>query len=265
MNHFRKLQSLSQAGLASACGVGRQCISAIESGLYLPSPELAGQLKTILNYPGLSDSTQILTSKEIRAFAVRRPFEMPLVNREPWQRTQRSYPHQIRALGLPDNKRAWVENHLEAETALEGVGTLSLAALPSTTGVWASPQELAYRLHCVIDHHGQALGERLLPALRWTETEFDCLLWFQIRLLSGNGLFRPDALALIKTPEAVFWRDLEMDGPHHRSAEQINWDHQRQLRSGLECIRVDSQTILKLGLAARLRAEFSRLRNPIAA
>ena len=245
ITQLRKERNLSQAQLAAPCKVGRQCISDLESGLYLPSPALVADLQRELKAEGLSDTSQILSPREIRRFIIPRPFELPLVDQEPWRRMHKSYGKIVASLGLSSQMSRWIERNLPADCATEGVGLFSVAA-QGATGVWASPPQLGYRGNSLLDSQGNALGERLLPGLRWNTKDFDVILWPQPRLLGPHGTFRPDGLILARVKAGVFWRGMEVDGPLHRTAERSTWDLERERLLGLELIRFSSESVLNL-------------------
>lgn len=250
MDHIaqrRKDLNLSQLQLATPYKVGRQCVSDIEGGLYLPSPELAAVLQTKLITEGLSDSSQILTPRVIRRLVTLRPFDLPAVNKEPWERMHKSYPKQVRALKVNSQISRWIERNLESECGTEGIGWFSLAA-QGARGFWASPPQLGYRHSSLLDSQGKALGERLLPGLRWVGTDFEALIWPQPRLLGPNGTFRPDALMLARVESRAFWRGLEIDGASHRTAPRSTWDKERERLLGLELIRFPTEQVLRLEL-----------------
>ncbi|MBX3171780.1 MAG: helix-turn-helix transcriptional regulator [Candidatus Eremiobacteraeota bacterium] len=262
INQRRKELKLSQAQLAAPCNVGRQCISGIESGLYLPSPELAAALQRELKTKGLSDSSQLLTPRDIRQLVTLRPFELPPVDRESWQRMHKAYPKLVRALNLARQTSLWIERNLPAECAAEGIGLFSLAT-KGAKEIWASPSQLGYRGNSLLDSRGDALGERLLPGLRWVENDFDAILWPQPRLLGAHGTFRPDGLILVKVNAGVFWRGMEVDGPVHRTAERSTWDRERERLLGLDLIRIPLEAVLRLEMPRLLASAFLALGSSV--
>lgn len=262
MGNIIKLRNdlgLSQADLAAPGGPSRQCISDIEKGHYLPTPELAAALRTKLKNEGISDSSQVLTQRKIQELVKLRPFDLPPVDQEPWQRMRKSYPKQLRALRISPAMMAWLENNLASESAAEGVRLCSLAAR-GARGIFANPHHLGFRKGCLLDPHGQALGERLLPALHWTHADFELILWPQPRLLGGHGTFRPDGLVFVKMGSARFWRAEEVDGPPHDGAARRAWDLQREKLVGLDFLRFSSEQVLLLEYPQLLAAAVKSLR-----
>lgn len=261
MDHItqcRKKLKLSQAQVALPCKVGRQCISDIESGLYLPSPELAAALQLELKTEGLSNSSQILTQRDLRRFTTPRPFELPPVDKEPWQRMHKSYAKIVRTLQVPRQTSLWIERNLPSESGTEGIGLFSVAA-KGARPIWASPPQLGYRGSSLLDAQGNALGERLLPGLRWQEEGFDVILWPQPRLLGAHGTFRPDGLILARVATGAYWRGMEVEGPFHRVGERTTWDRERERLLGLELIRIPSAEVLMLRMPALLAAAIRAL------
>lgn len=248
---------LSQAELVLSCGSSRQCLSDIENGHHLPTPEMATALRVKLKHEGIPDSSQILSQRRISGLVKLRPFDLPPVDQEPWQRMHRAYPRQVGALRLSTATLSWLCSNLPSETAVEGLRLCSVAAR-GAQGVFANPHHLGYRDSCLLDQHGRALGERLLPALHWQEPDFEVILWPQPRLLGSYGTFRPDGLLFLKVGRGRYWRGEEMDGPVHEREERRAWDKERERLVGLNFLRFSSQQVLRLEypdlLATAIRA-----------
>lgn len=262
MHNIIKLRNdlgLSQAALVVPLGTSRQCMSDIENGHHLPTPELAAALRTKLQNDGISDSSQVLTQRKIQSLVKLRPFDLPPINREPWQRMHKSYPKLVRALHVAPAKMAWLESNLAIESGVEGIRLCALAA-QGARGIFANPHHLGYRLSCLLDAQGYALGERLLPALHWVHSEFEAIHWPQPRLLGSYGTFRPDGLLFLKIGNGRFWRGEEVDGPSHDGAERRDWDVEREKLVGLDFIRFSAKQVLSLQYPGLLVAATRTLR-----
>lgn len=262
MHNIIKLRNdlgLSQADLVAPGGASRQCISDIENGHHLPTPELAAALRTKLKNEGISDSSHVLTQRKIQGLAKLGPFELPPIDQEPWQRMRKSYSTQLRALHVPISMMAWMESNLASESAVEGLRLCSVAA-QGALGIFANPHRLGYRKSCLIDAHGDALGERLLPALHWIHSDFESILWPQPRLLGSYGTFRPDGLLFVKYGSRRFWRGEEVDGLHHDGAARRAWDLHREKLVGLDFLRFSSEQVLRLEYPQLLVAAIGGLR-----
>lgn len=257
----RKLLGLTQLQLAELCSVSRQCISDIELGRYLATPQMAGHLKSHLEYPALSDYSQVLTQRQIEQLAHLRPFELPPVNREPWQRMHRVHGKLLSWIGLPEDVQQWIEDHLSCDSGSEGVGIFSTAGA-GAVGAWASPSQCGYRFHCVLDSLGVPLGERLLPCLFWEHPEFKCLYWPQAHLMNAYGTYWPDGLLLVRNVWGRFWQALEQEGPMHDATPRRKWDIEREGRMGLGCIRIPTSAVLALRMPEILVEEFRKLGQP---
>lgn len=240
----RQELEMSQSTVAGLCKVSRKCISDIENGYYLPTPTLAEALQTHLRIDGLATSSQVLSQREIQRLVHPHPFDLPPVNREPWLRMHRSYPKLLRAMRFEKVSLEWIERYLEAESATEGIHWCSIAS-QGAEGIWVNPHQLGYRKHAWLDSLGFALGERLLPALRWKEAEFESILWPQPRLLGPHGTFRPDGMLFVKNKNGAFWRGSELDGGSHRGDRTV-WDREREKLIGLDFIRIASEKVLRL-------------------
>ena len=169
---------------------------------------------------------------------------------------RKSYPKLLRALRFPKVSLEWMERYLASESATEGINLCSVAS-KGAEGVWVNPHQLGYDKHCFLDSLGRAVGDRLLPALRWKEIDFDAIFWPQPRLLGPHGTFRPDALLFIRLETGVFWRANEVDGPNHLKEHRNAWDREREKLLGLDFIRIPSDLVLRLE-APRIFAEAFR-------
>lgn len=258
--NLRNEQGLSQADLVGPCGTSRQCLSDIENGHHLPTPELAAALRIKLKNDGISDSSQVLSPRRIQALARLRPFDLPSVDQEPWLRMLKAYPRQVARLRVSPFMMSWMRENLLAETGVEGL-RLCCWASRGAKGIFANPHHLGYRSSCLLDSHGQALGERLLPALHWVHSEFESILWPQPRLLGSYGTFRPDGLLFTKAAGGRFWRAEEVDGAVHDGAQRRAWDLERERLVGLDFIRFTAQQVLSLEYSRLIAATLGQMRS----
>lgn len=256
----RKEEAMSQSKLAILCKASRKCISDIENGYYLPTPDLAAALQTHLHLDGVANSSQVLSQRDIQRLVNLHPFDLPPIDQEPWQRMHKSYGKLLRAMRFPNASLDWMQRYLPSESATEGIHLCSLASR-GADGIWVNPHHLGYRLHSWLDPLGKALGERLLPALRWKEKDFESILWPLPRLLGASGTFRPDGMLFVRTEYGAFWRACEVDGALHRGERSL-WDKEREKLIGLEFIRISSEQVLRLESPRILAEAFRRLGRP---
>lgn len=217
MDNFRKRRDdlgYSQPKLAEVADLSAQRICDFEVGRALPTTDQARRLETTLGIVGLPHQGEVLSERVVKRLSRARPFELPAVNAESWQRMERYYRNQLDALHVSEGDRQWIIRNLWADSGVDGLGVFSLVAAGARR-CWGSPPGFGYRGHGVVDRNGQALGERLLPALHWVTEEFESVIWPQASLQNARGSYRVDYLALVKRVRRTFWRVAEVDGPLH--------------------------------------------------
>ena len=132
MDYFqqrRKALGLSQAELARRCGVSEQRISEIARGQALPKEWLAERLELHLETEGLPRRCEVLSPTVLHRLNPPRPFELPAVNCEGWQRMERHYRDQIDTLGLDVAAMIWMQSNFTADSGVEGVGAGAASGL----------------------------------------------------------------------------------------------------------------------------------------
>lgn len=258
MSYFyqrRKDLGLSQPLLATDTGLSERRISDFECGRALPTLDQARALEKALRTAGLPHQGEILSAAAIRRLVRGKPFELPPVNAESWQRMDRFYREQVESLNLSDADRLWISTNFSADSGVDGVGVCSLVA-SGAKKIWSSPTECCYRGHGVVDRNGMALGERLLPALHWITKEFEAVLWPQVGLQNARSSYRVDYLVLIRIGKRLFWRIVEVDGPHHNQERD---DYRSRLLQASP-IRIPDRVVKDLQLPAALAKAFRELR-----
>ena len=112
---------------ARGCGAGRR-VSELETGIFLPRPELARSLERVLKVVGIPDRSQVSSSRGVRRMGRARPFDLMEVNAEPWQRTEAHFESLLRQLKVSEGVSGWMRRFLSCESAHEGLALLQLAA-----------------------------------------------------------------------------------------------------------------------------------------
>lgn len=241
---------LSQDRLAEITGIESRRLSDLEGGLCLPQPECALALGRALQVEGgVPHASQVLSRDVLRRMTRPRPFEFPTVNAEPWQRMGRRFGWLVGRIRIDPEVAAWIQRCLECNSGQEGLSLLQLGAAGARP-VIASAHACGYRGHGILDAQGNALGERMQPALHWVQPELECVLWPQITLING---LRVDLLVLLRVGrERSRWVVAEVDGPHHNAAQ----DALRDKWVGIPVFRVSNREVLGLGYAEALRQKF---------
>lgn len=247
----REELGLSQERLGREVGISRRRVSELESGMFLPRPELARRLEEALRVMGMPDKSQVLSARALRRMARARPFELNEVNVEPWQRVEVHFAGLLRQLKVPEGVGAWMRRFLACESGHEGLALYQMVAAGARP-FWLSPHSGGYRRLAILDERGEALGERPLPGLHWQCDRLETLLWPQVRLMNG---FRLDWLVRARRGERRQWLGVELDGPLHK----LERDAMRDRMVGLRMLRVPLSEVKSLNLARFLEA---RLLDP---
>lgn len=245
----KQLNDLTLAELSSRTGVPKQTLSDIESGLYLPSPEVARKIEQALQIQGLPDSSQILSEREIKSHYRARPFPVKPVDQRCWGVLEARLQVQLRKLKLQQNLIEWLKRVVPADSLAECLAHCSLLHAGAER-VFVNPHRLGFRHRPILNSEGLALAEELLPAFRLKIKGKPCLLWPQVTLLTGVGQFRLDYLAFYRGQ----WFNVEIDGPGHNRED----DEYRRGVLGLPEIRISHQTVMALHFPAALSRELEQ-------
>ncbi len=246
----KELNNLTLTDLASRIGVPKQTLSDIEAGLYLPSPEVARKLEKELKITGLPDTSQLLSDRESRAFHRPRPFRLKPVDQRCWSVIETRLQFQLRKLKLQQELLDWLKRHVSADSVTECLSYCCLLKAGATR-VFANPHRLGFQRQSVLNSDGLALSDELLVAFRWKVDDHPCLLWPQVKVLTGTGQFRLDYLILYRGQ----WYNLEIDGPVHNAAD----DEYRRRALGMPDIRISHRTVTALQFTTCLSKALSDL------
>lgn len=253
MRNRRKELGLSQRQVAALAEITMSRLSEFESGLRLPSPEIAAKLGGALGVDGVAGSGQILPREAMRRLTRPKPYEFPAVNKEPWQRMERRLDWKLKQIKLPKEVAAWIQRHLACNSGQEGLSLYQLGAAGARP-VIANAHECGYRGLAILDDKGEALGERMQPALHWLTPEFECVLWPQVTFLNG---LRVDLLILLRVGGGKSrWIVVEVDGPHH----DAETDAKRDKWVTVPVFRVSNKDVMRLAYGAEVRKIFLSLR-----
>lgn len=232
-----ELNKLTLTELANRVGVPKQTLSDIESGLYLPSPELARKLEKELKITGLPDTSHTMTEREMRSIFKPRPFRFKPVDQRCWGVLETRLQFQMRKLKLKQELLEWLKRHVPADSLTECLSYCCLLQAGATC-IFANPHRLGFRRQPVLNSDGLALADELLPAFRWKINDHPCILWPQVKVLTATGQFRLDYLVLYRGQ----WYNLEIDGPLHNAAD----DEYRRRSLGLPDVRISHKTVTAL-------------------
>lgn len=244
----RGKKKLSLEVVSQAAGLSKSSLWEIEQGTWLPEPEQAAKLRVTLERPGLPDSSQVITQRQIRQMCRPRPFELPANNPIPWQRMEHVFSRQLLGLRVPKTTLEWMKECLASDSPVECLLHCALAD-DGAREIFASPHALGYRDQCILDSAGRALGERYLPGLLWKIDDVPCLLWPQVNVLTPKGSFRLDLLVMI----CQKWENIELNGGTHRP------EHDRYRASVLGTpIVIDNEAVRNLTFLEPLKAELRK-------
>lgn len=196
--------SLEQA--AKLSGIAKSQLWNLENGVCLMGAQATQNLREVLGLPGIPDTSHLLSTNTVRSLGLR-PFERNRNNQILWERMEAVYGWQLRRLSPPRQVLEWMQEWMLNDSPVECLTLVSLAC-DGATGVFANPHECGYRAQCILDQDGLALGERLLPALRWPVGGKVALVWPQITVLTAQGTFRLDLLIGLEGR----WRVVEIYG-----------------------------------------------------
>ena len=196
--------SLEQAARLS--GITKSQLWNLENGICLMSSKATQNLREVLSLPGIPDCSHLLTGSVVRNLGLR-PLERNRTSQILWERMEAVYGWQLRRLSPPRQVLDWMQEWMLNDSPVECL-TLVCLASDGATGVFANPHECGYRAQCILDQDGLALGERLLPALRWPVGGKVALVWPQITVLTAQGTFRLDLLIGLEGR----WRVVEIYG-----------------------------------------------------
>lgn len=228
--------------LGQATGLDRRLLAELERGAALATPEVAALLAA-QGIEGLACSGDLIQKKELRGLRLR-PYQVPSYNKEAWNRALKYY--RALCLQVPRRSLQWLIRHVRADSALECILWLRLVLAGAKLRL-ANPHSCGYRGLPLVDEHGNALGERVLPCLHLKEEGLELLIWPQISLRPGKWTFRVDGLLLRVAPEAR-WGALEVDGAGHDHLK----DDFRSAQLLQETIRLAKADVEDVGLVAKL-------------
>lgn len=248
IKHARKKKSLDEISLST--GIPKTTLWEIEQGSWLPDPDQATRLKQVLGIPGLPDSSHFISQRQMRQVCHPLPVDWVRVNPVPWERMQKVFYKQLRELSLARTLLDWMKECLASDSPLECLFLSALAAAGAKP-IIASPHACGYRAQCILGPEGKALGERYLPGLIWDIDGNPCVLWPQVSVLTPQGFFRIDVLALICDQ----WKTIELNGKNHDQQH----DSFRASVLGHEPIVIDNEAIRNLSFIEPLRAELRKL------
>ncbi len=248
IKHTRKKKSLDEISLST--GISKTTLWEIEQGSRLPDPEHAARLRECLGIPGLPDSSQIISERQIRQICRPHPVDWPLSNPLTWQRMEKVFYKPLRTLSLARTLLDWMKECLAADSPLECLFLYAVAA-DGAKPIIANPHACGYRAQCILGRDGRALGERYLAGLLWKVDETPCLLWPQVTVLTAQGSFRLDVLVLI----SGHWTTIELNGKTHN----LQRDRFRASALGHEPIVIENVAIRDLSFIEPLKAELRKL------
>jgi len=202
--------NLSLAELSARTGIPKTVLWELERGCYLADPGHAVKLRETLGLPGLPDNSQLLSHRQRSRICPTRPVDWPRPSQTSWQSMERRFHYQLRRLAVPEAVLAWMKECLTSDSPYECLGLCGLAG-DGATGMFENPHACGYRRQAILDRDGLALGERLLPGLRWRVDGEECLLWPQVTTLTSLGTFRLDLLMAMQG----HWMSSELDGGTH--------------------------------------------------
>ena len=169
---------------------------------------------------------------------------------------ERRFQHQLRRLAVPEAVLAWMKECLSSDSPYECLGLCSLAG-DGATGIFKNPHSCGYRRQAILDRDGLALGERLLPGLRWSLEGEDCLIWPQVTTLTPFGTFRLDLLVAVRG----LWMTGEVDGRSH-DPERDNF---RDQVLGIKPLRFTNDDVKNLRFVELLKSKMRAALNTKAA
>lgn len=251
-NHQRRTQSKKKSleEVSLSTGISKTTLWEIERGSWLPDPDQAAKLRQVLGIPGLPDSSQVISQRQMRQICRPHPVDWSPANPVPWARMEKVFYKQLKTLSVARTLFDWMKECLAADSPLECLFLYALAAAGAKP-IIASPHALGYRAQCILGREGKALGERSLPGLLWEVDKTPCLLWPQVTVLTPRGSFRIDVLVLI----CDSWKTIELNGKNH----DLLHDRFRASVLGHEPIVIDNDAIRSLNFVEPLKAELRKL------
>lgn len=250
LREIRVRRCLTQQQMADKCRISRQRWSQIEAGLSLPPPEVAEELAEFGPIPSALD---MFSGQQLRQWFLTVPYQLKLVNRDPWEKALRNWGYWIGKLGVDGRTRQWMMGMLESESALEAYGWFQVAALNGRPQIY-NPHEAGFGLHPVVDRLDRLLGERRLPGLYGQTEGIRFVAWPQISLRL-RSIFRLDGLIWLRKGVKGAWAMLEFNGPTH----ETEYDKTRKALLGLPDITVTESDIKALRVAAIFRKQAQKI------